>query len=194
MAKAFGLAGSQAAGTFAAWGTPTVKFHQCRGALSGLMAALLAEQKFVATKRIPHRQGRRPLQHLRQRRKPDAVTADLGRRWELEQIALRLWPSASLTQRHEHRAVRPGRAARAIDSDKVKTVRVIARPDRCSTCTASFPATRRSSSADLGALRRGGDPARPRAHARAVRAGALRRSRRCAGSRSNVWTCGTIPR
>src|SRR5258708_5150617 len=26
MAKAFGLAGSQAAGTFAAWGTPTVKF------------------------------------------------------------------------------------------------------------------------------------------------------------------------
>ncbi len=49
MAKAFGLAGSQAAGTFAAWGTPTVKFHQCRGALSGLMAALLAEQKFLAT-------------------------------------------------------------------------------------------------------------------------------------------------
>src|SRR5262252_825220 len=40
MAKAFGLAGSQAAGTFAAWGTPTVKFHQCRGALSGLIAAL----------------------------------------------------------------------------------------------------------------------------------------------------------
>ena len=49
MAKAFGLAGSQSAGTFAAWGTPTVKFHQCRGALSGLMAALLAEQKFLAT-------------------------------------------------------------------------------------------------------------------------------------------------
>src|SRR5215831_4453356 len=50
MAKAFGLAGSQAAGTFAAWATPTVKFHQCRGALSGLMAALLAEQDFLATK------------------------------------------------------------------------------------------------------------------------------------------------
>src|SRR5690606_7263165 len=50
MASAFGLAGSQAAGTFAAWGTPTVKFHQCRGALSGLMAALLAQQRFVATR------------------------------------------------------------------------------------------------------------------------------------------------
>src|SRR5262249_59463055 len=47
MARAFGLAGSQAAGTFAAWGTPTVKFHQCRGALSGLIAALLAEQEFL---------------------------------------------------------------------------------------------------------------------------------------------------
>jgi 2-methylcitrate dehydratase PrpD len=69
MAKAFGLAGSQAAGTFAAWGTPTVKFHQCRGALSGLMAALLAEQKFLATARIPDRQGRRALQRLQQRRK-----------------------------------------------------------------------------------------------------------------------------
>src|SRR4029077_9606122 len=41
MERAFGLAGSQAAGTFAAWGTPTVKLHQCRGALSGLLAALL---------------------------------------------------------------------------------------------------------------------------------------------------------
>jgi 2-methylcitrate dehydratase PrpD len=50
MARAFGLAGSQSAGTFAAWGTPTVKFHQCRGALSGLMAALLAQQKFVAAR------------------------------------------------------------------------------------------------------------------------------------------------
>src|SRR5215470_1688944 len=49
MARAFGLAGSQAAGTFAAWGTPTVKFHQCRGAVSGLLAALLAHQDFVAT-------------------------------------------------------------------------------------------------------------------------------------------------
>src|SRR6185295_3162736 len=50
MATAFGLAGSQAAGTFAAWGTASVKFHQFRGAVSGLMAALLAEQDFVATR------------------------------------------------------------------------------------------------------------------------------------------------
>ena len=68
MARAFGLAGSQAAGTFAAWGTPTVKFHQCRGALSGLMAALLGAAKIRRHARIPHRQGRRPLQRLCQRR------------------------------------------------------------------------------------------------------------------------------
>ena len=53
MARAFGLAGSQAAGTYAAWGTPTVKFHQCRGAISGLLAALLAQQNFVASDPVP---------------------------------------------------------------------------------------------------------------------------------------------
>jgi len=30
--------------------------------------------------------------------RPDLATADLGKRWELEQIALRLWPSASTIQ------------------------------------------------------------------------------------------------
>src|SRR5262249_61467808 len=30
--------------------------------------------------------------------RPQAATADLGQRFELEQIALRLWPSASLLQ------------------------------------------------------------------------------------------------
>src|SRR5437763_194268 len=42
---AFGLAGRQSAGTFAHWGTPTIKFHQSRGAPSRLLAAVLAEQR-----------------------------------------------------------------------------------------------------------------------------------------------------
>jgi 2-methylcitrate dehydratase PrpD len=50
--NAFGLAGSQSAGTFAHWGTPTIKFHQCRGALSGLLAGLLAQQDFRASAEI----------------------------------------------------------------------------------------------------------------------------------------------
>jgi 2-methylcitrate dehydratase PrpD len=98
MARAFGLAGSQAAGTFAAWGTPTVKFHQCRGALSGLLAALLAQQNFVATREFLTAKDGGLYNAYVNGGKPEAATADLGKRFELEQIALRLWPSASLIQ------------------------------------------------------------------------------------------------
>jgi 2-methylcitrate dehydratase PrpD len=98
MAKAFGLAGSQAAGTFAAWGTPTVKFHQCRGALSGLLAALLAEQGFLATSEFLTAEDGGFYNVYANGGRPEVVVADLGKRWELEQIALRLWPSASSIQ------------------------------------------------------------------------------------------------
>lgn len=98
LARAFGLAGSQAAGTFAAWETPTVKFHQARGALSGLLAALLAEQGFIATEQfLTHPDGGLFATYSDGGR-PEAVVADLGRRWELEQIALRLWPAATSLQ------------------------------------------------------------------------------------------------
>jgi 2-methylcitrate dehydratase PrpD len=98
MARAFGLAGSQAAGTYAAWGTPTVKFHQCRGALSGLMAALLAQQNFVATRAFLTAKDGGLYHAYVNGGLPDVVTADLGARYELEQIALRLWPSATVIQ------------------------------------------------------------------------------------------------
>ncbi|HET9404227.1 MAG TPA: hypothetical protein VFO57_06585, partial [Burkholderiales bacterium] len=95
MARAYGLAGSQAAGTFAAWGTPTVKFHQIRGALSGLMAALLAQQQFVATREFLTAKDGGLYNTYSNGGMPEAAVADLGKRWELEQIALRLWPCAS---------------------------------------------------------------------------------------------------
>lgn len=98
MARAFGLAGSQSAGTFAAWGTPTVKFHQCRGALSGLMAALLAQQEFVATKEFLTAPDGGLYNIYTDGGRPEDAVADLGARWEVEQIALRLWPSASSLQ------------------------------------------------------------------------------------------------
>jgi 2-methylcitrate dehydratase PrpD len=98
MARAFGLAGSQAAGTYAAWGTPTVKFHQCRGALSGLMAALLAKEEFIATQEfLTARDGGLYNAYVNGGH-PDAAIADLGQRWELEEIALRPWPAASSIQ------------------------------------------------------------------------------------------------
>jgi 2-methylcitrate dehydratase PrpD len=98
MARAFGLAGSQAAGTFAAWGTPTVKFHQCRGALSGLMAALLAQQGFVANPDFLTCPDGGLFSAYAGRGYPDRVTVDLGTRWELQEIALRPWPAAAAIQ------------------------------------------------------------------------------------------------
>jgi 2-methylcitrate dehydratase PrpD len=98
MAAAFGLAGSQSAGTYAAWGTPTVKFHQCRGALSGLLAALLAEQRFAATRRFLTAPDGGLYASYSNGGRPQAVVDRLGERWELEQIALRPWPSASAIQ------------------------------------------------------------------------------------------------
>jgi 2-methylcitrate dehydratase PrpD len=127
MAKAFGLAGSQAAGTFAAWGTPTVKFHQCRGALSGLLAALLAEQHFLATREFLTAKDGGLYNSYANGGKPEAVTAELGRRWELEQIALRLWPSASSTQ-GMNTALFDLIEKQAIDPDRVKTLRVSLSP------------------------------------------------------------------
>jgi 2-methylcitrate dehydratase PrpD len=98
MARAFGLAGSQAAGTFAAWGTPTVKFHQCRGAVSGLLAALLAQQDFVATQEFLSAADGGLYKTYAGGGRPEAAIANLGDRFELERIALRLWPSATLIQ------------------------------------------------------------------------------------------------
>ena len=123
MAKAFGLAGSQSAGTFAAWGTPTVKFHQCRGALSGLMAALLAEQKFLATKEFLTAKDGGFFNTYANGGKPELAIADLGQRWEFEQIALRLWPSASSTQTM-NTALFDLVEQHAPDFDKIKKVRV----------------------------------------------------------------------
>ena len=127
MARAFGLAGSQAAGTFAAWGTPTVKWHQCRGALSGLMAALLAQTDFVATKEFLTAPDGGLYNAYVDGGKPEAAVEKLGEHWELEQIALRLWPAASTIQGavtamfdlvEEHK----------VDPARVKKIRVLMSP------------------------------------------------------------------
>ena len=98
MARAFGLAGSQSAGTFAAWGTPTVKWHQCRAALSGLMAALLAEQDFAAARNFLTAPDGGLFSTYAEGGLPELATRDLGRHWELQEISLRLWPAATALQ------------------------------------------------------------------------------------------------
>jgi 2-methylcitrate dehydratase PrpD len=127
MARAFGLAGSQAAGTFAAWGTPTVKFHQCRGALSGLMAALLAQQKFVATREFLTAKDGGLYNTYVDGGKVEAAVADLGTRWELEQIGVRLWPSATLIQ-GMNTALFDLLSRQSIDTASIRKVRVSLSP------------------------------------------------------------------
>lgn len=97
-ARAMGLGASQSSGTFAALGTSAVKFHQARGAVSALWAWRFAESGlggavdgitsddgglFATTTPSP---------------RPDAVVADLGEHWELEEISMRRWPAASSLQ------------------------------------------------------------------------------------------------
>jgi 2-methylcitrate dehydratase PrpD len=95
---ALGLAGSQSAGTFAHWGTATIKFNQSRGALSGLLAALLAEQDFRASDEVLDHPDGGIFHAYAEGGRPDAVVEGLGERWELERISLRLWPLASSLQ------------------------------------------------------------------------------------------------
>jgi 2-methylcitrate dehydratase PrpD len=98
MRNAFGLAGSQAAGTWASWGTPTVKFHQSRGAASGLLAGLLAEQHFTASAEILAHPDGGIFAAYSDGGRPQAVVAELGERFELERISLRLWPGGTPLQ------------------------------------------------------------------------------------------------
>jgi 2-methylcitrate dehydratase PrpD len=98
MRNALGLAGSQSAGTWASWGTPTVKFHQARAALSGLLAGNLAATGFSAADDILANPDGGLLHAYSDGGEPAAITADLGRRWELERISLRPWPGATPLQ------------------------------------------------------------------------------------------------
>jgi len=62
------------------------------------MAALLAEQQFLATREFLTAKDGGLYNTYTNGGRPTDATADLGSRWELEQIALRLWPSASSIQ------------------------------------------------------------------------------------------------
>jgi 2-methylcitrate dehydratase PrpD len=96
--NALSLAGTQSAGTFAHWGTPTIKFHQSRGALSGLLAGLLAEQGFPAGPEIFTHDHGGLFNLYSDGGDPAAVVDGLGDDWQLQTISLRLWPAGSSIQ------------------------------------------------------------------------------------------------
>lgn len=95
---AWGLAGSQAAGTFVALGTSAVKFHQARGATSGLWATRFAADGFGGARRsITSPDGGLLVSHAGGGH-PQRLLDELGARWHLDDIALRRWPAASSLQ------------------------------------------------------------------------------------------------
>ncbi len=94
---AMSLAVSQSAGTFAAWPTTAVKFHQARGAMAGLLAARLAAEGFTASAE-PFLAPDGGLFASYSPGDSTLAVADLGRSWELEQISVRLWPGATPVQ------------------------------------------------------------------------------------------------
>lgn len=98
MRNALSLAGSQSAGTLAHWGTPTVKFHQSRGSLSGYLAATLAETGFEAGADVLTDVDGGLYYTYADGGRPELAVEGLGTRWELERISLRPWPLASSLQ------------------------------------------------------------------------------------------------
>lgn len=98
MRAALGLAMSQAGGTFAAIGTPAVKFHQARGAVAGLWAARFAIAGVGGTPNGVGASDGGLLSTFGDGGRPAELLDGLGEQWELEQIALRRWPGASSLQ------------------------------------------------------------------------------------------------
>lgn len=97
-ASALGIAGSQAGGTFASFGTPTIKFHQARAALSGLLAADLAAHGFSGSREILTAEDGGLLNTFSDGGDPTALTENMGEVWRLLEISTRLWPVAAALQ------------------------------------------------------------------------------------------------
>lgn len=95
MRNAFGLAGSQSGGTFAAWGSPTVKFHQSRGSLSGYLAANLAEAGFQSSVNVLTAEDGGLYRACSDGGRPELAVDGLGDRWEFENLSLSIHPFAT---------------------------------------------------------------------------------------------------
>jgi 2-methylcitrate dehydratase PrpD len=97
MRNALALAGSQGAGTWAARGTPTVKFHQARAAHAGLMSGLLAGEGFEGAREIMAApEGGMYVAYADGG--AERALAGLGSEWALEDISVRLWPGGARVQ------------------------------------------------------------------------------------------------
>jgi 2-methylcitrate dehydratase PrpD len=97
-ARAMGIAAEHASGTFAVFGTPSIKFNQARAAMAGLLSAEMARRRFGAPDDILTAADGGLLATFAGGGKPDLITNGLGSRWELTEITTRLWPAAAALQ------------------------------------------------------------------------------------------------
>lgn len=95
MRNALGLAGSQSGGTMAQWGSPTIKFHQSRGAASGLIAGSLATHGYRSGDDVIAAETGGILEIFSGGGTPSLLTEGLGEHWELMNISMKRWPSGS---------------------------------------------------------------------------------------------------
>lgn len=125
-AAALGLAGSQAAGTRADWGTPANKFQQWRGAFSGLLATLTASASYSAgTGVLEDTPG--GLYATYADGDPAATFDRLGDTWEIENISMRRWPTSGPIQ-GVVTAIGDATASAGIDPATVTAIRVRVSP------------------------------------------------------------------
>ena len=89
---------AQAAGTFSGMGTEAVKFNQARGALSGLLAGLMAAEGHAAATEWLTRPGSGMASVQGDGVERGQLTVGLGSEWLLHEISLRRWPAASSVQ------------------------------------------------------------------------------------------------
>jgi 2-methylcitrate dehydratase PrpD len=93
-----GLAGSQAGGSFAAMGTMAVKFHQVRGAQSGVIAAKHASRGLLGSPDVLTAPDGGLLGAFSDDPDPSRLTHDLGSNWSILDISMRAYPAASSLQ------------------------------------------------------------------------------------------------
>ena len=98
MLGCLGLAGAQAAGSFADAGTIGVKFHQMNGARAAVVAALHASHGLLGSRQPLTARDGGLLRAFSDGPDPSRLTERLGDRWELLQIATRAYPAASTLQ------------------------------------------------------------------------------------------------
>jgi 2-methylcitrate dehydratase PrpD len=164
LANALGVAGTQAAGLTASFGTMAKPFHPGKAAMNGLLAAMLAREGFTGGTQVIDGPGSLPETYLGVT-DMSAVAEGLGKRYEILQSSTKFYaapPAHASDARAARRGVHRGRdrvdalpRASARDEGR-EPARAADRPGQFSIayCVASGPARRRRRSR----LRRSGAP------------------------------------